>query len=71
MDKGTAMTPGMYEKFSADEKARVAKRAAEYGVFSTVRHLAKIWPDCPLKEGTVRGWKNRYNHEVSILKQSG
>ena len=42
MDKGTATTRGMYEKFSADEKARVAKRAAEYGVLSTVRHFAKI-----------------------------
>ena len=30
-------------------------RTAEYGVLSTVRHFAKIWPDCPLKEGTVRG----------------
>ena len=38
---------------------------------STVRHFAKIWPDRPLKEGTVGGWKNRYNREVSILKQSG
>ena len=42
MDKGTATTRGMYEKFSADEKARVAKHAAEYGVLSTVRHFAKI-----------------------------
>ena len=53
MDKGTAMTQGTYEKFSADEKVRVAKSAAEYGVLSTVRHFAKIWPDRPLKEGTV------------------
>ena len=35
MEKGTA-TQGKYEKFSADEKARVAKLAAEYAVFSTV-----------------------------------
>ena len=42
MDKGTATTRGTYEKFSADEKTRVAKRAAEYGVLSTVRHFAKI-----------------------------
>ena len=49
MDKGTATMQGTYEKFSADEKARVAKSAAEYGVLSTVRHFAKIWPDHPLK----------------------
>ena len=71
MDKGTVTTRGTYEKFPVDEKARVAKRTAEYGVLSTVRHFAKIWPDRPLKEGTVRGWKNRYNRDVSILKQSG
>ena len=46
-------TRGTYEKFSADEKARVAKHTAEYGVLSTIRHFAKIWPDRPLKEGTV------------------
>ena len=59
------MTRGTYEKFSADEEPRVAKRAAEYGVLSTVLHFAKIWPpDRPLKEGTVRGWKNRYNAKL-------
>ena len=35
MDKGT-MTQGMYEKSSVNEKARVTKLAAEYGVFSTI-----------------------------------
>ena len=70
MEKGKA-TRGTYEKFSADEKARVAKRAAEYGVLSTVRHFSKIWPERPLKEATVRGWRNKYNREVSVLKKSG
>ena len=56
MEKGKAVTRGPYEKFSADEKARVAKHAAEYGVLSTVRHFSKIWTERPLKEGTVRGW---------------
>ena len=26
--------------------------------------LAKIYPDRPLKESTVRGWKNQHNREV-------
>ena len=62
MDKGQA-TRGTYENFPADEKARVATRAAEYGVLSTVRHVAKIWPDRPeaLKEGTARG---SHSHKV-------
>ena len=70
MDKGKT-TQGTYEKFSSDEKARVAKCTAEHGVLSTIWHYAKIWPDCPLKEGTVWGWKNRHNCEVAMLKQSG
>ena len=41
MVKGT-VTEGTYVKFSADEKARVAKLTAEYGVFSTVRRFTKI-----------------------------
>ena len=38
---------GKYEKFSAEEKATVAKLAAEYEVFSTVQNFNKIcnWPD--------------------------
>ena len=51
MEKGKA-TQDKYKKFSADEKARVAKLAAEYGVFSTVQNFNKIciWPDWPLKK---------------------
>ena len=64
-DKGKE-TRGTYEKFLADEKARVAKRTAEYGVLSTVRHFAKIWPERPIKERTVRGWRSRYNREVYV-----
>ena len=64
MEKGKAAARGPYENFSADEKARVAKRTAEYGVLSTVRHFSKIWSERPLKEGTVRGWRNKYNREV-------
>ena len=58
MDKGTAMQ-GTYKK------ARVAKRAVGYGALCTDRHFTQIWSDCPLKDGTVRGWENRCNREVS------
>ena len=33
--------------------ARLAKHTAKYGVLCTVRRFAQIWPDHPLKEGTV------------------
>ena len=60
-----------YEKFSADEKAAIGKRAAEHNVSATIRHFLKIYPDRPLKESTIRGWKNQYNREVVRLKNSG
>ena len=62
---------GAYEKFSADEKAAIGKRAAEHSVSATIRHFSKIYPDRPLKESTVRGWKNQYNREVVRLKNGG
>ena len=46
---------GMYEKFFANEKARVAKCTVEqlWSTFSCiVRYFAKIWLDRPFKEGT-------------------
>ena len=44
---------------------------AEYGVSAAIRHFLKIYPDRPLKESTVRGWKNQYNCEIVRLKNSG
>ena len=69
-DKGKSVR-GAYEKFSADEKAVIGRRAAEYGVSATTRHFSKIYADRPLKESTVRGWKNQYNREVVRLRNSG
>ena len=43
MDKGTMMQ-------GTHEKARVFRHVVKYGLLCTVRHFAKIWPDCPLKK---------------------
>ena len=61
---------GSYEKFSADDKV-IGKRGAEHGVSATMLHFLKIYPDDPLKECTIRGWKNQYNCEIVRLKNSG
>ena len=58
------MMQGMYEKARI---AMVAKRSVKYGVLCTILHCAKTWLDCTLKEGKVRGGKNRYNHEVPTV----
>ena len=44
---------------------------AEHGVLATIQHFSKVYPDRPLKQSTVRGWKNQYNRKVVRLKNSG
>ena len=53
---------GEYNKLTSKEKAEIGKRASEYGIASTIRHLAKIYPN--LKESSVRTWKNIYLAEL-------
>ena len=38
-------TRGSYEQFTAEEKERIGKRAAEHGVASTVRYFNKVFSD--------------------------
>ena len=49
MDKETIMQ-GTYEKARV---AMVVKHSVKYGVLCTIRHFAKTWLDCPLKERKV------------------
>ena len=67
---GNSSSRGKYEIFSPDEKAKIGKRAAEFGVLATIRHFSKKYPDRVLKEATVRGWKNKYKNELLKLKKS-
>ena len=55
---------GSYAKFTPEQKADVGKRAAEHGIASTVRYYSKRLPDCPLKESSVRMWRNAYIAEI-------
>jgi len=72
-DEGSSSKRGGYKKFSADEKAAIGKtgQLSEYGVMATIRHYSKIYRDRPLKESTVRGWKNHYNQEIVRMKKAG
>ena len=62
---------GHYYVFTETEKAEIAKRAAEFGVTSTVRHFNKKFTDRELKESTVRTWANRYKEELATRKKKG
>ena len=53
---------GEYTKLTSKEKAEIGKRASEHGIASTIRHLAKKYPN--LKESSVRTWKNIYLAEL-------
>ena len=55
---------GIYAKFTPEQKADIGKRAAEHGIESTVRYYSKWLPDCPLKESSVRMWRNAYIAEI-------
>ena len=60
---------GLYKNYTAEEKAKVAKRDAECGVTSTVRYFAAEFVDRPLNEATVRVWVKQYKQELSLRKK--
>lgn len=64
-------TRGSYCVYTDDEKFLIGKRAAEMGVTSTIRHFKEKFSDRPLKESTVRTWKNKYVDELKEAKEKG
>ena len=55
---------GSYAKLTQQQKAEIGKRAAEHGIALTICYYAKRHPDCPLKESSVRTWRNSYTLEI-------
>lgn len=56
---------GQYLSYTDKERARIAKRASEFGVTNTIRHFSKEFADRPLKESTVRTWMPKYRQELA------
>ena len=56
---------GHYLSYTDEEKLKIGKRAAEFGVTNTMRHFKKQFSDRPLKESTVRTWMNAYKTELA------
>ena len=67
---GGAKARGTYLKMSSEKKAEIGKRAAEHGVLATVRYYASKLPE-PLKESSVRTWKNAYTAQLQRLRKEG
>ena len=41
---------GPYQNYTDKEKARIGKRAAEFGVTNTLRHFGKQFANCSLRD---------------------
>ena len=60
-----------YLKISPEQKAIIARYAANHGIIKAVRQFSKDFPDNSLKETTIRGWKKTYLKELSSRKKAG
>ena len=59
-----------YLKISPEQKAIIARYAANHGIIKAVRQFSKDFPENSLKETTIRGWKI-YLKELSSRKKAG
>lgn len=62
---------GTYEHFTADEKAKIAKKAAENGVAATVRYYSDCFHGRSLKDSSVRTWRDKYLEELKRKRKAG
>ena len=62
---------GPYLHLTSEQKYYIGKRAAEFGVTSTLRHYSKTFPDLSLKETSVRRFKNQYQCTIKEQVKSG
>ena len=69
--KSKSKKRAQYDSYSAEEKAKVAKRASEMGVSRTLRFFSKDFADRPLKECTVRTWVSLYRKELASRSKFG
>ena len=58
-----------YTKFTTEQKAENAKRAAENGIAATIHHFVKKYPN--LKESSVHTWKRVYTAEIKRKRSVG
>ena len=56
-----------YQKYSAEDRFKIAKYASENGATAAVRKLKNPYPD--MKESTVRGFKSNYEEELKKAKR--
>ena len=57
---------GPYSFLTPAQKYELGKRASECGVTATIRYYEKRYPDLPLKESSVRRFKNSYQECLKL-----
>ena len=60
---------GEYKVYTAKERAEIGKRAAVYGITSTIRYYRKINPQRPLPSSSMFDMKVKYQEELSERKR--
>ena len=66
---GVTKKRGHYAKFIPEVRAMIGKRAAEYGIVTSVRHFIKEFPN--LKENTVGDWRDTVQTRIEQESKSG
>ena len=62
---GQSKRSGPYLMLSGAQRFEIGKRAAEHGVTASLRYYAKKYPELPLKESSVRRFKNLYQERLA------
>ena len=69
-DTCTSKRCGKYQFFTPKEKAEYGKRAATYGITSTIRYFAKVdKQERTLSPSTIFAWKEGYLKELAKRKR--
>jgi len=67
--KMTKRQRGKYRTYTAKERAEIGKRAAIYGINSTIKYYKKINPKRPLPSSSIFHLKLKYQEELSKRKR--
>ena len=68
----THKSQGPYSHLMDKQKYCVGKRASEFGITNTIRYYLKTFPDFPpLKEMSIRRFKNEYEKVIKEQLKSG
>ena len=57
----------LYEHF---EDEQIGRYTIDHGVVAAVRHYKHLFPECKVKESSLRLWRDKYQQEFIIYSPS-